>query len=265
MLLVLNRWSLRGPVGWGVSLALAVTFLSLPLSAHATGGMPAANVSGWLAAADPRTELPPPPPPPPHPTVHTTDPHAAPDPGHRSTPLPRHNALRPEAFEPVRVNRPAAHNLRTQETWKGERIGDVVRGALSPFIEGADRIDVTGPAVWIPPRIVLALSMAVHELGTNATKYGALSKETGKVEIAWSSVDGANDEALQIRWREKGGPTVAPPARRGFGSRLIQQGLASDLGGKVELLFEPNGVICEIELPLQKQGGEELHGTIAAA
>ena len=81
MLLVLNRWSLRGPVGWGVSLALAVTFLSLPVSAQATGGMLAANVSGWLSADDPRIELTPPPPPPPKPTVHEILAQAAHDQG----------------------------------------------------------------------------------------------------------------------------------------------------------------------------------------
>jgi two-component sensor histidine kinase len=90
--------------------------------------------------------------------------------------------------------------------------------------------------------------MALHELGTNAAKYGALSAAAGSVEIGWRLPHAP--PLLWLEWRERGGPPVSPPARRGFGSRLIEQGLARDLGGRVTLDFAPDGVVFTAELPL---------------
>jgi two-component sensor histidine kinase len=89
--------------------------------------------------------------------------------------------------------------------------------------------------------------MALHELATNAAKYGALSAEQGQVEVSWSLTDG---RTLEIEWLERGGPPVTAPDTRGFGSRLLQRGLAQDLDGRVRLEFEPAGVRCRISAPL---------------
>jgi two-component sensor histidine kinase len=88
----------------------------------------------------------------------------------------------------------------------------------------------------------LALSLALHELATNAAKYGALSRPEGRVELRWK----VQDDRLDLTWRESGGPTVVPPTRRGFGSRLIENALSRDLDGQTRLEFGPEGVHCWI-------------------
>jgi two-component sensor histidine kinase len=105
---------------------------------------------------------------------------------------------------------------------------------------------MSGEPLWLGPRAALALALAFHELATNAGKYGALSVEGGTVSIAWSVVD----DQLSISWKERGGPAVAMPERRGFGSRLIERGLASDLGGTAQISFEADGLACRIEAAL---------------
>lgn len=142
-----------------------------------------------------------------------------------------------------------AHDLLTQQTWQGAWIADVLNGALSSFVQEPKRVSLSGSRVWIAPRMALSLSMALHELATNATKYGALSNESGSIAVSWN-IAPQDQNVLQIRWSESGGPVVARPSRRGFGSRLIEQVLAADLEGKVELQFRAEGVICHIEAPL---------------
>ncbi|HYE28526.1 MAG TPA: HWE histidine kinase domain-containing protein [Allosphingosinicella sp.] len=138
-----------------------------------------------------------------------------------------------------------AHNLLTEENWGGASLERVVAEATA-HLGGAGRFDAAGPDLRLAPRAALALAMALHELGTNAAKYGALSADGGQVAIAWT-VDG---DRLRLEWRERGGPAVAPPTRRGFGSRLIERGLDADLGGHAALHFDPAGVRCEIEASL---------------
>jgi two-component sensor histidine kinase len=100
--------------------------------------------------------------------------------------------------------------------------------------------------------MALPLAMALHELATNAAKYGALSNDAGRVEIGWSVEDGGR--RLALSWAERGGPAVAPPQRSGFGTRLIQHGLARELAGEVALAYDPAGVTCRIEAPLLPAG-----------
>jgi PAS domain S-box-containing protein len=138
----------------------------------------------------------------------------------------------------------AAHNLLTEENWVGASLERVVTDATEHLAGG--RFDVAGEPLRLAPRAALALAMALHELGTNAAKYGALSVEDGRVSIAWS-VDG---DRLRLEWRESGGPPVEAPARRGFGSRLIERGLEADLDGRAALHFEAAGLRCEIEASL---------------
>jgi two-component sensor histidine kinase len=90
------------------------------------------------------------------------------------------------------------------------------------------------------------MALAIHELCTNAVKYGALSKDQGRVRIDWSLDDGM----LRLRWTEQGGPLVTTPKSRGFGSRMLERALAGELGGTVTLVFDPGGLCCSIEAPV---------------
>ncbi|CAN7278773.1 sensor histidine kinase [Neorhizobium sp. LjRoot104] len=145
----------------------------------------------------------------------------------------------------------AAHDVLTRENWEGADIDDVVTGALAPFGEGGDyRFAVSGPSLRLLPRAALALAMGLHELTTNALKYGALSTLAGQVAIDWQIVEGAKP-LLRLTWTESGGPRVVAPLRRGFGVRLIERSLAQDLGGKASVIFDqPAGIIGTIEAPL---------------
>lgn len=139
-----------------------------------------------------------------------------------------------------------AHDLLTRESWEGADLKAVVQAATAAYGE-ASRFDVSGPSLWLKPSLSLSFAMALHELTTNATKYGALSVPDGRVIIRWSLND---DNAVKLQWREVGGPKVSAPARRGFGSRLIERSFASENGGRADLRFEPDGLLCEIVSPL---------------
>ncbi|WP_106640559.1 sensor histidine kinase [Allosphingosinicella vermicomposti] len=139
-----------------------------------------------------------------------------------------------------------AHNLLTEENWEGAPIWRVVADSIAHLSAESGRFVLNGEPMWLAPRAALALALACHELSTNAVKYGALSNDRGHVEVTWQKRAGQ----LCIEWKEKDGPPVAPPSERGFGSRLIERGLAGDLDGKARLDFEPDGLRCMIEAPL---------------
>jgi PAS domain S-box-containing protein len=141
------------------------------------------------------------------------------------------------------------HDVLTRESWDSAELRTIVHQAISPF-ESVDlqRFVLSGPAIKLPPRQVLPLSMAIHELLTNALKYGALSVPSGWISISWDLA--AEGEEVTLRWDENGGPPVQPPSARGFGTRLIERGLAQELGGSVVIDFDPSGVICTIVFPL---------------
>jgi two-component sensor histidine kinase len=130
-------------------------------------------------------------------------------------------------------------------------IRSVVENALDLHDDpGQRRFSLDGPMVPCSSRAALSLALMVHELATNATKYGALSTPDGHVALSWR-IDGSHgDEAVHLTWREEGGPPVVAPTRRGFGSRLIERGLAGAVGGHVELRYEPEGVCCTLSAPL---------------
>ena len=143
-----------------------------------------------------------------------------------------------------------AHDILTQESWEGATLAQIVHEAVRPYRGGAeDRFTIEGPSIWLSAKQALALSMALHELCTNAVKYGALSNEDGRVAVRWAIVGEDEDAELQMVWEESGGPAVARPTHSGFGSRLIERGLRQDLKGRVTLEFEPSGVICSINAP----------------
>ncbi len=142
----------------------------------------------------------------------------------------------------------AAHGILTEEAWKGALLADVLRGVLAAFIPDIDdpRLLLGGPDIWLAPSVATNLSMAIHELATNAVKYGALSTLDGRILVHWDVVDGA----LALEWNESGGPPVALPSRRGFGSRLIEQGITRELGGRACIDYLQGGLVARVQLPL---------------
>lgn len=136
-----------------------------------------------------------------------------------------------------------AHDLLTRDQWEGVTLAELVRAATG--VMDTTRIDAAGDALVITPKSAVALAMALHELGTNAVKYGALSTNEGRIEIRWT----LNDDRFHLHWREYGGPPVTAPERRGFGIKMIERALASDLGARVSVEFDSDGVHCSIDAP----------------
>lgn len=140
-----------------------------------------------------------------------------------------------------------AHDLVTRETWEGAYLSAVVNEVVAPY--PAERFEIEGPPLVLSPRSVLAISLALHELTTNAAKYGALSVPSGRVSIRWANrLDEV--QCCELRWEETGGPAVKPPTRRGFGTRLIETALSAELHGHVEIVYRPEGVVCEVRAPM---------------
>jgi PAS domain S-box-containing protein len=156
------------------------------------------------------------------------------------------------AFEGRLFALAAAHNLLTQSNWESAAVHDIARDSLQTDDANAGRVHLAGPRVLLTPRAALAVAMALHELGTNAVKYGALSNEAGRVLLTWS-VRAGDPQVLRLEWREEGGPPVVPPERRGFGSILLERSLAHDLDGKVTTDFRREGLVCVIEAPLTQR------------
>jgi PAS domain S-box-containing protein len=151
------------------------------------------------------------------------------------------------AFEARLITLSNVHGILTQQSWDTADLHQVVWSALRPHsAPDRERFTVEGPALRLGPKSAVALSMAVHELCTNAIKYGALSAEAGHVDVRWSVAE----ERLRWQWRESGGPPAAEPARKGFGSRMIERALAMQLSGRVVIAYEPAGVLCTIDAPL---------------
>jgi two-component system CheB/CheR fusion protein len=137
-----------------------------------------------------------------------------------------------------------AYALVLDKKWTAMPIATVVGQALTAFKE---RCVLAGPEIALKPECGLSISMVVHELATNAAKYGALSKVKGRVEVTWS----IENECLVLAWRESGGPKVAKPASRGFGLTMIEGEIAHTLAGTSEVHFEPDGLVVRLSLPLE--------------
>ena len=143
-----------------------------------------------------------------------------------------------------------AHDLLTRSNWRSASLTEIVRQTLEPYGLQSERVRFGGPEIRLSPSAAVTLSMGLHELATNAAKYGAMSDSRGRIDVGWK-IDGAADmPVLAIDWRERDGPAVEPPSRRGFGSRLIERGIAQELDGQVALEFDAPGVQCRIRLPL---------------
>ena len=141
-----------------------------------------------------------------------------------------------------------AHDVLTRENWRGANLHAVVREVIEPY-RGGEPFRVRGPALRLSPREALSIAMGLHELCTNAAKYGALSSGAGEILLDWTA---ASNGRLRLRWEERGGPPVVSPTRTGFGTRLIERGLARELNGEARLSFEPAGLVCTLDLPLSE-------------
>jgi two-component sensor histidine kinase len=140
------------------------------------------------------------------------------------------------------------HDVLTRESWQGAELHELITETLRPY---GDRVRSQGPHVSLPTRLSVSLALALHELATNAAKYGSLSSATGMVEIAWQVVSAPPGRRLVVRWTESGGPTVKPPTRQGFGTRLLQRGLSAEISGTVSVEYKPEGLVCVIDAVLE--------------
>ncbi|MEA2935585.1 MAG: hypothetical protein QOD74_2231 [Variibacter sp.] len=146
-----------------------------------------------------------------------------------------------------------SHDLLLQEGWHGASIHEIVRLQLGPYLgREQSQIRFDGPPVLFKPEAAQGLGLAIHELATNAVKYGALSSPIGRVSLIWRRLPASEGYGLEVAWTESGGPTVAKPAHRGFGTLAIERHLAHALDGEVQLTFPPQGVHCRIVVPVSQ-------------
>jgi PAS domain S-box-containing protein len=145
----------------------------------------------------------------------------------------------------------ASHDLLVLQDWQGASLKELMRHQLAPFTEPrSERVTATGPDVLLRPAAAEAIGLALHELGTNAVKYGALSVPGGNVTISWALEDhGTEPRRLLVNWIERGGPTVTPPSRTGFGHIVFERLVTKSLGGSVAIDFAPEGLIWKLSIP----------------
>ena len=147
-----------------------------------------------------------------------------------------------------------AHNLLSQDKWQGSELQDLIGRVLKPYLLGnPERMRMFGPKVPLSPRLAVVLSMIVHEIATNAAKYGALSNDNGTVTLDWEVLDEGDGRKLRMIWTEAGGPLVSAPVQRGFGSRLIERSARDQLGGEATVDFLPRGVVYTVTCALDKE------------
>ena len=143
-----------------------------------------------------------------------------------------------------------AHDLLRKESWQGARFRNLVRDELSASTGArSERAKISGADVFLQPRAAQSLSLILHELATNAAKYGALSRPEGRINVSCSVTASAGSEILRVDWVESGGPPVAPPKNHGFGILMVERSVAHDLDGLVRFDFPPQGVCCRMKLP----------------
>jgi two-component sensor histidine kinase len=169
-----------------------------------------------------------------------------------STLRPTANPISYKAFEDRLIALSTAQRLLTEVNWSNVSVADLVQQvAVVPFAARTGRFVVNGPPTNFPPRLVLPFALSLHELCTNAAKYGALSREEGRVEIRWG-LDEAENGKFYLRWSESGGPPVTPPARYGFGSRVVKGMFTSEFGGSADVDYRPEGLVFEVHLPIEQ-------------
>jgi PAS domain S-box-containing protein len=150
----------------------------------------------------------------------------------------------------------ASHDLLVQESWHGASLPELIRFQLGHYLDReASPISIEGPALLLKPEAAQSLGLAIHELATNAAKYGGLSVPSGRVAISWRRRPLAEGDGVEIKWSESGGPDVAQPKRRGFGSLVIERNLARTLEADIDLEFPPEGVRCRMVIPATNLAG----------
>jgi len=154
------------------------------------------------------------------------------------------------AFEGRLAALSEAHNLLTREHWGAVSMTRVIGDAIAPHGNDAGRFALDGPDLSIVPKTAISLALAIHELATNAVKHGALSQAGGHVTIRWARAPSDGATRFSLVWEESGGPPVVTPTQRGFGTRMIERGLAAEFGGTVTIDFRPEGVVCTVDAPL---------------
>lgn len=151
----------------------------------------------------------------------------------------------------------AANDLLVNERWESASMRKLLQRTLAPFgINDGTHFELDGPDLKLPPSVAVALALGLHEMATNAAKYGALSQEGGVVRLSWEVVNVLRPHRLQFTWIEIGGPPVTAPTRTGFGTKLIERVIASEINGKAEIDYQPNGVIFKVAAPLPESDDE---------
>ena len=146
-----------------------------------------------------------------------------------------------------------AHDLLTLSNWTTAGFVSTIQNAAEASAGAdAERLTLEGPDFMLPPQAAVSLAMIIHELCTNAVKYGSLSVPDGRVMLSWTLDDSGNHRQISLRWLESGGPPVQAPAKKGFGSRLISHGFSTERTGKVEMHFHPSGLECIVQAQLPK-------------
>jgi PAS domain S-box-containing protein len=157
-----------------------------------------------------------------------------------------------EAFEARLLALSKTHDILTSQSWEGASLRRVLTHEVAPYLTLGDRnrLILAGEDLQLPPKYALTMGLAFHELATNAVKYGALSVETGRVDVSWQVHERAEGTVLDIEWSEHGGPPVKEPSRRGFGSRLIERSIRTELQGSVDHEFAPDGLRIRVRIPI---------------
>lgn len=146
------------------------------------------------------------------------------------------------------------HDILSAKEWADVDLGELLRAELDAFVLDAARATLEGPRVELRPRVATTLGIVIHELSTNAVKYGAFSNGTGRLSLDWTLEDENDEErGLVLRWRESGGPPVQPPKRTGLGTEIINRSLSFELGGRASIDYHPEGVVATLVIPATDQ------------
>lgn len=147
-----------------------------------------------------------------------------------------------------------AHNVLVQESWAGADLETVIRNVFRPYAGRAASLEINGPPVRLHPQQAIACALALHELSTNAVKYGAMSCDAGRVVVEWNLAhSGTGERSLTLVWMESGGPEVTPPAHQGFGLKMMSRLFSGQPNGRAEVAFAPSGVRCSMFMTLMDE------------
>jgi two-component sensor histidine kinase len=164
-----------------------------------------------------------------------------------------------QVFEARVLSLSRTHDLLVENAWRAASIRDILRSELGPYDDGAGtRVLLTGPAVELPAELAVPIGMAIHELTTNAAKYGALSTPRGWLEVEWDVRGMDSARKLQLWWTERDGPPVEPPSRKGFGSSLIQRLLTTQCRAEIDIAYDRPGLRFQMSVPLARSAPDEM-------